>query len=501
MNDSTVASASDVARALIVWSADPKAAAPVVEALDQSFELTRLEKLSDLSETPGDWPEAKVLLLYLSPVETLCRAMERGLEPSVAMRKWEMEIRDLLTLNRRNRRQVRLLDLGQARANPEAFRAYFKLDEAVLAEVAPLPAQDEIFKLMARHLLAGYLEVRRLLGELGAVSVDLTGQGDQDDAAPDAAFHAYRDLRQARQEADLLLEQTCVAQEEIETLSANQGALRSQLETAQQDKQKAQQETDLLLLQMQAAQNELEALSAELRGVQETLEAARQDARKEQQEAETYRTQLSTAQGELERQRRDWKTSLDDARKEGRLARQEAELLQARARAAQEELDLLVLRQQGLEQALEEAKDKARRAAVETDFLQAQGQLMMHELDELGQEREQLKRRLFQVDQGMESLQSQVAELEAERAALRKRAGEKDRSLAMAGTEIRDRELRLRQLTEDLDRVERERVEMARLAEERQQMLRDKETEIEKLFASKSLRLTAPLRAIRAIFR
>jgi chromosome segregation ATPase len=247
---------------------------------------------------------------------------------------------------------------------------------------------------------------------------------------------------------------------------------------AQKERQQALREAEMLSVQMRMALEEADVLTSR----QHELQAA-----------------LTRAQEQLVAGRHEWEAALAAAQAKGQQARQEAELFQARARAAQDEMAVLIRRRQSLETELDLAKTESLRAAREEELLQAQVRVMRQELDMSVLERQQLEQRLLQLSQGMESYQTQLTALQAERLALQRRAGEKERSLSAAGASLRDMEMQIHHLRDHLTRVKAEWKEAARLAEERQGLLEEKDNEMRRLLSSKSFRLTAPLRFFRSL--
>lgn len=332
-------------QALVVWCADAAAAAPL---------LTAIGPVDLRSELPAGSAEATAmpatLLLYLAPREVLCRAMTDGIAPAAALEAWRSDARALLALSRRDRRRVRLAEIGAARANPAAFAAALGLDAA--PDPAPPDPRDALLDLLAGQTLAGDATTRAMAAELEAASLDLTGGTGGASPDPEEAFRSLTDLRQ---ETVLLRQQNRSMREEMETLAEGRA-----------------------------------------------------------QDAET-----------------------------------------------------------------------ARRAALETELLQAQNRSMQEEMETLARGRLQLEQRLAQLNQGLESYQSQVGDLRDRQAALGRRLAEKEQGLLDAGRQIRDLEAYGAELRRAIARGQQERAAA--------------EAELQRLLASRAWRLTAPLRRIRLL--
>ena len=129
--------------------------------------------------------------------------------------------------------------------------------------------------------------------------------------------------------------------------------------------------------------------------------------------------------------------------------------------------------------------ESAGRDRQEADLLKAQNRAMMDELESLARHSQQMQDRLTQTGQGLDSAQAQIATLEAALEALRRRTADKERSLLAAGRMIEEAELRAAGLKTALER-----------AEDKAATLR---AELDRITASRSFRLTAPLRRMRAL--
>lgn len=260
-------------RKLIVGSIDPKASAGHVAELKQKFDLEVVRELSQIRGILGDGDNLRVLLFYPSPIDALCQAMSVGIEPSEALAAWHGEAQEVLTLNRRDRRRTKLIEIGMAQMYLTEFRAYFGLLAPLEPETVKQLQPDDIFVLMAQHVLTGSPPVRRIYAELQAASLDFsTGQvtatGDVD-----AAFRVYADLRKTSQEAELLRMQTRAAQEAMEVLSKRRLELERTLAVARSEVELFQEQTRL----MEAQQHDFGERLQILQKQQRELDAQRQE--------------------------------------------------------------------------------------------------------------------------------------------------------------------------------------------------------------------------------
>lgn len=391
-SDGTRGSASAGLQDLLVWCDDAEAAAPLLAALRQRFAVDAQDSLAALGARLADAPGTRVLLLYLSPVETLCRAMAGNTPPSAALAEWQARAPEILDLNRRDRRRVRLLEIGMGRANPEVFRQHFQLPEA---ELPKLPSQDEILMLMAHRVLSGDPQARCIQGELEAASLDCTGGTARGAEDPDAAFRAYRDMRLAhrreRQEAELLDAQTRVAREEMKALAARKVELEGALEAAEKGRRQAQRDTELLQERSRAAQEEMQALTARKLKLEDSLEAAKKD---------------------------------------GRRAGKEAELLQAQVRMMKQEMEALTVERQQLEQRLAQM-----RQGMESYRAQLSG--LSVERDSLTRRVDEKERSLAAAGTALRDVEAQMGDLTARLDRMRADRDDRQREIDAKDAEIR----------------------------------------------------------------
>lgn len=267
----------------------------------------------------------------------------------------------------------------------------------------------------------------------------------------------------------------------------------------------------LLLLAMRCvAQNpQARALAGELEAAAVGVGASAGDAdaafrayRQAHEQAATRQAETAAAQAELAAlrdQQDQLRQTLAAAETAQQAARQEVDLLQDRNRAAQGTLEELGRERAELDEQLSWARAEQQTARQEAEILQAQTALMRNELAALERGREQLEQRLAQLGQGIESQQAQIAALEAERDALKRRTAGKDRALEQAGGTLRDLEAQVAEMIATLGRVREDRAGMARLAAEQRQRATALADRLRELETSRSYRLTAPLRRLRAL--
>lgn len=198
--------------------------------------------------------------------------------------------------------------------------------------------------------------------------------------------------------------------------------------------------------------------------------------RSQQAEAEVLRAQSAALQGEL------------------------AGLAAARTAADRERAALDI----ALEAARAEAAEAAEAGAAQIDLLGAQIAAMQTELETIARARQQMEARLEQMGQGLDSHQRRIDDLEGEVARRTARLAEKDGALAAAarrlaeletatGARDRDRQTEAKRLRTALTGAQAEttRAETA---------LAGARAELARVMTSRSYRMTAPLRRLRALF-
>lgn len=253
---------------LIVWCADAQAGKPILKALQRGFDLDARAALPDPGAS-ADSPD--MLLLCLSPIEVLCRAMAEGVVPSTALKGWQEQAQAMVRLNRRDRRRVRVLDIRMATAYPKAFLRWFALpeDKAMIAALSRSgqPERNEILHLLALHTLLGDTPARALMEELDAVSLNFAKGDDRVAGNPDAAFLSYQENPQAREQVALLEARNRAALDDMEMLSKRKIQLELELEKVgviQAQNQLMLHELEVLEQAGAAKQQQIEALEQTL---------------------------------------------------------------------------------------------------------------------------------------------------------------------------------------------------------------------------------------------
>ncbi len=163
-----------------------------------------------------------------------------------------------------------------------------------------------------------------------------------------------------------------------------------------------------------------------------------------------------------------------------------------------------------LEAARAEAAEAGQRDAAQIDFLKAQIGAMQDELETIARGRQQLEARLEQMGQGLDSHQRRIDALEGDNARQKTRLAEKEAALKAAARQLAELETgfqararagdaETRRLGAALDNARREAGETAQALEQARSEGRQSADELARVLGSRSYRVTAPLRWLRAL--
>ena len=206
-----------------VWCADTEEGAPLLRALEEGRRLTEYA-------TPPAMAPDDMLLLHLSPGRAIARALMAGATPAAALADWKAQATPMLRLSRSDRRRIQVLDIAMAYAVPGAFRSRWGLPDGP-GPVAPRNAakDDPLLVLLGERILMADPESRRLMSEIEAVSISLTGRGAPAPAL-DAAVASYRDLRSSGDRRDALTRDLASAESAMRLLQAQNTTMQEELE-------------------------------------------------------------------------------------------------------------------------------------------------------------------------------------------------------------------------------------------------------------------------------
>lgn len=244
---------------IILWAEDAALGEALAEQLKTRFSLEISEELPQLEQIRTA-PAPLVLLLSLAPAEYLCQALLRGEAPEAALAQWETQVRAILTLQRRNRRSVQILDAKMIRHNGAACLDHYGLlapARAVERMSAAAPV-DEVLYMLAQTSLFADIRTRSLVGEFHAAAVTFGEQSGQTMSSA-SVLQAYM-----KQQQDL---------QGLELLQAQQRSMYEQTETLYGEKLQAEQRLEQVRQGMDSFQAQAEALQVELDRLRRRLAA------------------------------------------------------------------------------------------------------------------------------------------------------------------------------------------------------------------------------------
>jgi hypothetical protein len=191
-------------RRLILWQVPTQGGSNLVQFVQEllagtegAAELTSVKQLSEAREHLHAASNARLLLLYESPVLALCAAMTEEISPGVALGNWIGTAEDILRIVRSHRRRVTLVDAHMIARHPKAFIRQVGLTRRARQIPAP-PRPDEasddpILQLIAAEALRQDFAALAIAGELEASAIDLSDGAPRSDVDPQEAFVRYRD--------------------------------------------------------------------------------------------------------------------------------------------------------------------------------------------------------------------------------------------------------------------------------------------------------------------
>jgi len=250
---------------MTTWCADPEEARPVLEALAEGYAIDNRPDLPEPGESAAGGGARDILLLYLTPAQALCRTMLSEASTATALRMWMAQTEAILNLSRRNRRQVKVLDIAAALEHPVAFRGRFDLPDGAGPMTLRRNDQDDMFLMMlAQRLLMSDPRCRMLMAELEAASIALIDGPAKDPVDPDAVFLAYLEMRGAQEDAEAQKAMNRAMQEELKALTADKVQLEHRALSAEKSCSEALDANRLLEAQSRAMQTELDLLNADI---------------------------------------------------------------------------------------------------------------------------------------------------------------------------------------------------------------------------------------------
>ncbi|KGB83242.1 hypothetical protein JT55_02705 [Rhodovulum sp. NI22] len=381
--------------------------------------------------------------------------MAGGVAPTKALQSWQDQARAIVALNRRNRRQLRALNITEILAHPAAFRDRFDLPEGSGPGGLLRNDQDNLFLLtLAQQMLHDDAQNRLLMAELEAISISLSKAPPASAVDPEAVFLAYQSSRATQDKLQELTEHNRELGDALERMTAQSSALESAERQQADALQKARQGIALLQAQNQELQDEFKALLEQKADLAEQLQAQKDEtsaARQQAKHQEDLNAELARKLSQSE----------EGQRTSGNVVR----LLQTQGRELQDELETLARRNIQLEATAAKLPELNRK---------------------LTQARETLQARLAEKERSLSSADDLMRQMKAKQTALRA-------ELARLGVRVTDsqattaeKEARIAGLEDELGQL--------------RDALGRAEDEVRRIYASRSYRITGPLRRIRTFF-
>ncbi len=460
-------------------------------------------------------PRARLVLLCTRPETWVALALAEGRMPSQAVGAWRDMLRGVLVELRKRRRRVTVLFDHSLAAAPAACAAALGLDWGT-RPVPVLPAADPVLSLLARDALLRDPAAGALASELEATAFVPEGFEPFFDADPDQIFAAHRSGMQQLSEAEAAAKAaTQGLQARLQALQADHGALQAQLGASEArvgaatEALRAAEAARAALTE--ASATEIARLQAELVASESRLDSlVRSSARREVQLVESAAQAAEAAVARArETAEREAAAALAKAEIRLREARTEATVA---AQAAQAEAGLLRdqirLQDSALQDtrsalALQLGKLAEAEAAQERQQVLAERQSAAAE-KRLSQTQEaaesvirQLRDQLYQMGQGLESYHAQLEALQIERQELLAQV----RQLHEIREELEGYFDRARQLSGQVESLGSDVTQLQGALSDRTQQAQWLQDEIQRIYRTRSYRLTAPLRKVRVALK
>lgn len=451
---------------MLLCSTSGKADQRMISALSRHNPVVPVDNLAALAEALEVRPHARALILYDSAINRLieCDHTQENM-PSTVLAEWSAQIREVLAFQTRNRRRVLMVEARSALVYTDVFIARLGLDPASAGDLASIPRGeiDPVMLSLAQACLQADPDSRRLAATLQAVATDLSNNAPDPGNELETAVAHYSRAKLMEMELRAELERQFLQKTELTT----------ELESLQESNITLKRD----FTAVQDASDEREAaLRADLqrqRSTQNTLEEQLRSAL-EKLSTQTGKLQKSTAEVTLQRD------EVSRQRKAISTLTVERDQMRAGLQKLQEDLDSEIRRRKNVAADLHKSGQRVTSLEAET---RAQG----NELDRLRRNH---------------------AEITTERDNLRVRVEDGEEDLEIQYRRQHTLKSALEDATQHLDALKAEAearaAEVARLTHERAEFhsrLKDTEHWLHGILASRSYRIMAPLRRLRAAFK
>ncbi len=509
-------------------------------------------------DSPDQAPEtAQVVIVHTPPATALAHALAQGQDLAAALADWRAQSEALLAFLRRNRRRARILPDTAFVPDPGRWLDGATPPAQEADPPAALPAPDAICLLMAAEALRRDSVAQQIIEELEASATAEWPEPREPDLEA-IRRHYSEALAEAARREDAYREtiaQRDAARAETAEAQAQASSARDEAARLRQDLAQAQEAAASARAAAEAAGNEAEAARAQVKAVEEEQEAVLDQLSTVQEKALEARKAQDRATGELTRAQGEITTlqqALSDAQQTGaenRAARErlehqlhqlrqglessEAQLARAHEERGRLETDrrALVQRAEELAASLNASRENEARLTATTTRLEKELADQQNALNRRDSDLGALTARLVEREAALQEAGDALAEAQAARARLEREGrlqAEQAEELATRLRATHEVEARLHDeaaaLQEALSKRDSELGALtARLvareaeleavaeskAEERRRHadalsavrrdLQEREEEVARFYASKSYRITRPLRLLRQV--
>ncbi|MCC6002053.1 MAG: hypothetical protein JJU19_14500 [Pararhodobacter sp.] len=483
---------------------------------------TQIRLIGIADQVQEDLP---ILIVHMPPADALAHAMAEGQDVATALAEWRAQGEALLALLRRNRRRTKILTDTAFLSDPGQWLNGATSPATDKDASTALPPPDAVYLLLAVEALRRDAAARALAEELEAsTAAALPEDWNAADLDSVRRLHAATraEMTRLRQEISEALErltaeqaEAAKAREAAAALNEEHEAVLGELLATQEKAREARNDRETLKKDLARQQAEMTALEvrlaeaerkgAESRAARERLEHQLHQLRQGLESTETQLSQAQEAQARLENDRRALAEKADGlavslstsrlaetalreeaAGLQQTLATRDSELVTLTARLIEREdaLNALTARSAEEQRTLAEMLAAREAALAETQEAQArleeEGRLQARQAEELA-----LRLRA--------NHETETA-LREEAAGLQQTLATRDSELGTLTARLIEREDALNALT--ARSAEEQRLQADALATVRRE-LQAREEEIARFFASKSYRITWPLRMLR----
>jgi len=412
--------------------------------------LTLSDSLDALERAAADAPQARIVIVFTRPDIDIGQALANGVDARAALDDWEKRTGALLDIVRRHRRRMVLIDVDTLFSDPERAKTVLGVRIESPVDKVPEVGSSPLLRLIGQALLAQDAAAAALAGELIANS-----QGGESGAInPQEAQNEFSTLQ--------------AATEREKRMAHEAEHYKAQLADRQEEHDSVLTELFALQEKLKASRADLERKIAQVLQLGQGLESTEAQIR---QLTEALNTQRARHEEESRQQASEWNAKLSE--QEAR----HAEATRKQVETLEESLITLNKRMQAL-QKLEATVEDLKQQVSERDATLAEQEARHTEATR--QQARMIEESLSALNERGAALEALNAEADTLRRLVQDKGGEVEiltGRLAKSDDTLRAREAELR----------------AREAE-----LRARDAEIAGFYMSKSYRMTAPLRWIRA---